>query len=838
MTENVFIAGSNAGSLFGALDGYPPWATEATANRIQTHLAQSLKIQNLTLGQLMKSATGKGSALSPAEVNKLDDALKQVINDAVDLTKENKKRRKFWGEEEKEADQIRRRWGEWKSNNVIKVALFASLMKLGQSITSTFKENFNTFTKLNEAGLAVTSGFAEGTSGFAALQGLVKEAGVRYTDLSAAMMKYSNAINLIGVKKFATTISGAQQGLSSFGYSTKETADLLGAMTTAQMAHADVTALTDKERSDSLVKLGGSIFKLTMATGMARGAMLSNLESISKSTDANVLAGRIGNESALEMETFLASFKDQNIAKQILKLMSDPIKPLNATFMNLQKAGMGGFAQKFTAFTNTLGDMPADLKAQEMKSFVAANRMEFSVKKQQLALLAQAGSAEAQASLDFIVSLEQQADSTKALTEEERKLRDAQMKTNEVRSKLSTALDKLSASFQLLFAPTEGMIKGFTMLVDGINWVVTKIYDIFGPTVLSWAGALVAGTAAIVAFASGFGVVIDMFAKFKDWRGGKKGSASDGWTTSLGADGSGGKTKGGKKGKGGGLLDGLGGLDGGMLEGLAAGLKAFGTGSLLIIKGAAVLAASITIISAGIAASAYIIGWALPKLAEGFEAFTKVDGANLIKVALGVGALGVAFGVFAAGSVASSFGMGLSTIGNGFSKLFGDGSILDQLTKLSGMGDSLQVTASSMSSIATGMSTLSSALSSFTGLNTLKGIVETVNSISVVKAAAFAALSLTGIGLPSPTSPSGVSNPTSPRLTTVSSPSATPAAAGLSPPSSDSSIPSKPGIEKAADKTDINSVIAYQSSVLEQILLSTNNLVSVNKDILRASKNR
>jgi hypothetical protein len=836
MTENVFIAGSNAGSLFGALDGYPPWATEATANRIQTHLAQSLKIQNLTLSQLMKSAKG-GGTLTPDEINKFDDALKKAVGDMADEANANKKRRKFWGEEEKEADQIRRRWGEWKSNNTIKVALFSSFILLGAKITATFKENLETWTKLNEAGVAITSGFDSATAGFRSLQDLVKIAGVRYTDLSAAMIKYSGAVNLIGVKKFAGAIAGAQKDLGAFGYSTKEAADLLGAMSTAQMAHADITSKTEQERNDDMVKLGGSIFKLTMATGMARSAMLANLESIAKTTDANVLAGQIGNESALEMETFLASFKDQNIAKQIMKLMSDPIKPLNATFMNLQKAGMGGFAQKFTSFTKSLGDMPADLKAQEMKSFLKANRMELDVKKQQLALLAQAGSAEAQASLDFIVGLQQTADATVELTEEGRKARAAQMETNKARSALSTELDRLSASFQLLFGPTESLIKGVTWLVSGVNSIVSTIYDVVGPGMLSWIGALAAGAAAIYGFIKGFGIVIDIFAKYKELRNGKKGSASDGWSTSLGADGSGGKTKGGKKGKGGGLLGGLTGGEGGMLEGLAAGLKAFGSGSVLIIKGAVVLAASITIISAGIAASAWLIGKALPTLAEGFTAFSTVDGANLLKVALGIGALGVAFGVFAAGSVASAAGLAMSTVGNGFSKLFGDGSILDQLTKLSSMGDSLQVTASSMSSIATGMSTLSSALSSFTGLNTLKGIVETVNSISVVKAAAFAALSLTGIGLPTPTSPSGVSNPTSPRLTTVSSPSATPAV-GATPPSSDSSIPSKPGIEKAADKTDINSVIAYQSSVLEQILLSTNNLVSVNKDILRASKNR
>ena len=44
------------------------------------------------------------------------------------------------------------------------------------------------------------------------------------------------------------------------------------------------------------------------------------------------------------------------------------------------------------------------------------------------------------------------------------------------------------------------------------------------------------------------------------------------------------------------------------------------------------------------------------------------------------------------------------------------------------------------------------------------------------------------------------------------------------------------GIEKPVLDTGINSMLGYQSSLLEQILQSTQNLVSVNKDILKYAR--
>jgi hypothetical protein len=60
------------------------------------------------------------------------------------------------------------------------------------------------------------------------------------------------------------------------------------------------------------------------------------------------------------------------------------------------------------------------------------------------------------------------------------------------------------------------------------------------------------------------------------------------------------------------------------------------------------------------------MGKALPTLAEGFMSFNKIDGANLTRVGVGIGALGVGMAAMGAGAV-------LGGIGNLVGKLFGGG---------------------------------------------------------------------------------------------------------------------------------------------------------------------
>jgi muramidase (phage lysozyme) len=107
------------------------------------------------------------------------------------------------------------------------------------------------------------------------------------------------------------------------------------------------------------------------------------------------------------------------------------------------------------------------------------------------------------------------------------------------------------------------------------------------------------------------------------------------------------------------------GIISGVMEGLAAGLTAFA--NPLILKGAAIFAGSVTILAAGAAASiaavaagisagAWMLGKALPTLADGFKSFSEINGANLVEVGKGLGLLALGLGGFAATSVLTAVG--------------------------------------------------------------------------------------------------------------------------------------------------------------------------------------
>lgn len=87
-----------------------------------------------------------------------------------------------------------------------------------------------------------------------------------------------------------------------------------------------------------------------------------------------------------------------------------------------------------------------------------------------------------------------------------------------------------------------------------------------------------------------------------------------------------------------GAAGGLGGM-GAAMKGAAGGLKAFA--NPMVLAGAAGFGVAIAAIGAGIAGAAWLMGKALPTLAEGLMKFTEIDGGKLGAAAFGVAKLGV-----------------------------------------------------------------------------------------------------------------------------------------------------------------------------------------------------
>lgn len=108
---------------------------------------------------------------------------------------------------------------------------------------------------------------------------------------------------------------------------------------------------------------------------------------------------------------------------------------------------------------------------------------------------------------------------------------------------------------------------------------------------------------------------------------------------------------------------------GGILKGLAGGIMAFANPAVAL--GAAGLAASIVLIGGAIAGATWMVGKALPTMAEGLKSFESLDGAALIDAGKGMGAIALGMAAFGAGSAVQGLGSLVGSVTSGIAGLFG-----------------------------------------------------------------------------------------------------------------------------------------------------------------------
>jgi hypothetical protein len=181
--------------------------------------------------------------------------------------------------------------------------------------------------------------------------------------------------------------------------------------------------------------------------------------------------------------------------------------------------------------------------------------------------------------------------------------------------------------------------------------------------------------------------------------------AKQGFDAAKSTFGIGGAGAGGGKGAGGTLSGLAGGESAGKgLKSVAGGLKAFANPKILI--GATIFGAAITIIGAGIAGAAWILGKALPTFAEGLQAFDDLDGTNLKDVGLGVIQLGAGLVAFGAGGAIAGVGGVVGSLAEGFGSLFGVKSPLEKMMEFAKVGPELKLAGEGIASFNTSLATL------------------------------------------------------------------------------------------------------------------------------------
>jgi len=156
----------------------------------------------------------------------------------------------------------------------------------------------------------------------------------------------------------------------------------------------------------------------------------------------------------------------------------------------------------------------------------------------------------------------------------------------------------------------------------------------------------------------------------------------------------------------------------GFIKGLGRGLASLAPIAVPMLIGAGAVAGVIGILGAGVAAAIALVGLSLPTFAKGLSSLGELDGGNLIKVAAGIGALGISMVAFTAGSALSAVGSAFTAVAN----LFTGGGVVKQISN----------TVSALTPILPQLSALGPAINNYA-----QGIVafgKAVNTVDIAKA--------------------------------------------------------------------------------------------------------
>jgi len=152
------------------------------------------------------------------------------------------------------------------------------------------------------------------------------------------------------------------------------------------------------------------------------------------------------------------------------------------------------------------------------------------------------------------------------------------------------------------------------------------------------------------------------------------------------------------------LGTGAGALIQGLMRGLAFGIGAFANPKILL--GAAIMSGAIAVLGAGIGAASWIMGKALPTLAEGLEKFQRLDGDRLVKAGKGAAAVAAGVAAFTLLGTASVISNLFNSIVGGLGSLFGVKSPLEKMMDFAKVGPDLEKGGKGMASFMNSMKSL------------------------------------------------------------------------------------------------------------------------------------
>lgn len=820
MADDVNIVG---------IGGLPDWATEDTLRKIQAILQKALGLQKISV----KAGAGGLNSTTLKEINRLLQEHNKRLKESNALT---------------EQDNVYKRKGLalYQMLGTRQAAYGTALLAVTQTFNimkNTMKLNVKTFDELFRAGVMVVDSSSGQNDAFKTLGNIALLTGLRMESFSQVMQNFAGA-NAVGAVKFAKTIPIISREMTALGFDIKSTAEAVGSYLDTIVSTRDIQEMSSQEIAEGALEFSRNITRLSMATGVSRQKLLQQTTAISSSTDAYAVAAEYGEKAAVKMSQFAASFSDPEIGSEFVKMMSAKLPVLNSTFQNFAKAGLGGLGMQLTNFSKSLVGLDPDEAAIRTRQFFKGLGDLRPVIHQQK-LLAEAGVEGAAENLKTLQGIAKQQSLDKKVSEEDFQ---NQLKAQAASAKLSNQWERITAAVQKLFSPSVNIISmlasGLELLADAVTWAVDKlgkfdnmVASITGSIGVEWKDATATVVALGAAFVAFRGALVAHTAFMQLINAKNRASAATG-IAGKAADAAGsaggitGKAGGGLSGLIGGLGRGLGellksvGQGGGkmiqsLMSGLAAGLAAFANPKILV--GSAILSGSIAVLAAGLSASAWMLGKTLPTLAEGLNSMTAVDGENLGKVGKGLLLLSSGLALFGAGSVIASSGTVLSSIIGSLGNLAGIDSPFQQMQKFASIGNELQLAGQGISMLAKGLKEFSEIDSTLLSANadSFEKIQNSVKESSPGLVDSIVSM---------------FRGPAATRLETERPSTGLVPGAATTPIATAPTRPAGSGIEQGSKDAGINSILTQQTSLIEQLLTSTKDVLSVNKDILKYTK--
>jgi uncharacterized protein YgfB (UPF0149 family) len=605
-----------------------------------------------TLQQLVKAVGGAGSstgakvtaaaAQAPKNVAQLAKESKGLVDEFKNLRKQHESLstagKMFVGQLIRGTDQFSNYTAAFTGYIQQFGEGFALVAKGIQMLVSEVDAQVKEFRKLSQVGADFGNSIFD--SRYAAINaGLSLEEFSGQVQSNAKMLALLGGSTIAGARRFQAISREIQLGfqptLSRLGISMTETTDLMTDYLEIQTGLGRAQDMSNDQLVAGTKKYITELDLLARITGQSRKEAAEEQKKIANDKTLRLAMASLGEDASRELQTVLAAFSnDPEIQTAIKDVFVFGGSAITEEGMRLQQV-MSGIVPK-------IQQLGQGLNAEEFLVAFGQNAKIANRNTQAQGMLLSRITASGSSFFNLDGALLKHGKMAEKVTEAQKEQAAAMASNNKRVADFQSAMTKFTNSLINLFSPLlEGATKALSYFADMISAVTTPLSKVegFGKAVVLVTTGLLASYAAFKTYQMGKGLV--------------KG------VTSL-ASGGGGGGGGGSK-----VLEGIGKGGPGIgksLEGLAFGLKAFGSGSLLILKGAAILAGVVALLGAGVGTAFALTGLGIMVFAKGLKSVAEIDGENLKNVAAGTKDLALAMTAMASGGLAS-----------GFANLFGAG---------------------------------------------------------------------------------------------------------------------------------------------------------------------